>query len=77
MQAGTGQSVVGVHEQGMAPNQWENTTTCSTGQPVNCATGEFWHTLTDLSVPGRGVPLNFARTYNSINASVNGPLGYG
>jgi len=77
VQTGTGQGVVGVHEQGMAPNQWENTTTCSTSKPVNCASGEFWHTFTDVSIPGRGVPLGLSRTYNSTDAATDGPFGHG
>jgi len=55
----------------------EKDTTCSLAQTVSCATGDFWHTVTDLSIPGRGIPLNFTRTYNSIIANQNGPLGYG
>ena len=77
VQTGTGQGVVGIHEQGASPNQWENTTTCSTAKPVNCASGEFWHTFVDLSVPGRGVPLGLSRTYNSLNAATDGPFGHG
>ncbi len=45
--------------------------------PVNCATGDFYNTFTDLSVPGRGLPLQFSRTYNSLSASQDSPLGYG
>ena len=52
-------------------------TTCSCGQPVNTDTGEFWHTFSDLHVPGRGIPLDLTRTYSSLNASTLGPLGYG
>ena len=51
-------------------------TTCSCGAPVNTDTGEFWHTFTDLSVPGRGIPLDLTRTYSSAAASTLGPLGY-
>src|SRR5262249_55266639 len=50
-------------EQGGAPNPSEPPTTCSSGDPVNCATGAFWHTFTDARVPGLGVPLDFTRTY--------------
>jgi RHS repeat-associated protein len=64
-------------EQGGAPNRSERHTTCSTGHPVNCATGAFWHEFTDTRVPGRGVPLEFTRTYSSMNAAVDGPLGFG
>ena len=66
-----------VSEQGGSPNTTEASTTCSTGSPVNCATGTFWHTFTDAHLPGLGLPLDFARTYVSANASANGPLGYG
>jgi len=55
----------------------EKDTTCSLAQTVSCATGDFWHTVTDLAIPGRGIPLNFTRTYNSVIANQNGPIGYG
>jgi RHS repeat-associated protein len=64
-------------EQGGAPNRSEKRTTCSKGHPVNCATGVFWHEFTDAQVPGRGVPLEFTRTYSSLNALEDGPLGFG
>jgi RHS repeat-associated protein len=64
-------------EQGGAPNRSEKHSTCSTGHPVNCASGAFWHEFTDAKVPGRGVPLEFTRTYCSTNAEEDGPLGYG
>jgi RHS repeat-associated protein len=64
-------------EQGGAPNGSERRTVCPTKRPVNCASGEFWHQFTDFDIPGRGVPLDFTRTYTSGNASTNGPLGYG
>jgi hypothetical protein len=77
VQTGAGQTPETVGEQGAGPNPSEHSTTCSTAQPVNCATGTFWHTFNDLSVPGRGVPLSFARPYTSAAASVDGRLGYG
>lgn len=57
---------------------------CSTGDPVNPATGDFYDTKTDLTIPGAGIPLTFSRTYDadaaqaaeSTTASA-GPLGYG
>lgn len=64
-------------EQGGAPNRSERHTTCSKAHPVNCATGVFWHEFTDAQVPGRGVPLEFTRTYSSLNAGEDGPLGFG
>jgi RHS repeat-associated protein len=45
--------------------------------PVNCATGDLSEAFTDISIPGRGLPLSFARTYNSLSAGTNGPLGFG
>jgi RHS repeat-associated protein len=47
------------------------------GDPINTVTGEFWQTADDLAIPGRGLPIDFNRTYSSNRASVNGPLGYG
>jgi len=35
------------------------------GDPVNTATGSFFHQETDLSIPSRGSPLIFTRFYNS------------
>jgi RHS repeat-associated protein len=64
-------------EQGGAPNGSEHRTTCGAGDPVNCATGALWHTFTDASIPGLGVPLKFTRTYNSLDAETDGPLGFG
>jgi len=49
-------------------------------QPVNTYSGNFWHTLNELSIPGRGIPLSFSQTYNSgaaQTAASSGPLGYG
>ncbi|MFF0018766.1 RHS repeat-associated core domain-containing protein [Streptomyces sp. NPDC005374] len=56
------------------------------GDPVDTSTGAFGDTFTDLSTPGRGMPLDFTRTYASALASstgpnaslaVNGPFGWG
>ena len=49
----------------------------NSSSPVTYSTGNFWHTIDDLSVPGRGVPLDFSQTYNSSAASTDGPLGFG
>ncbi len=46
-------------------------------KPVNAATGDFWHTFNDLRIPGRGMPLTFTHTYNSLLANQDGPLGFG
>lgn len=64
-------------EQGHAPNASEHSTTCHVGQPVNCATGDLWHQFTDFTVPGRGVPLEFQRTYDAASAATDGSLGFG
>ncbi len=45
--------------------------------PVDCASGDFYHTFTDASIPGYGPALDLTRTYNSLNASTEGIFGYG
>ena len=52
-------------------------TTCMSSRPVNYASGDFSHTFTDVSVPGRGPNLDLTRTYNSLSASTSGMFGYG
>ena len=52
-------------------------TQTNTSKPVDTATGDFWHVFSDLSIPGRGIPLTFTHTYNEVDAATNGPLGYG
>jgi RHS repeat-associated protein len=49
----------------------------ATQAPVDCATGEFWHTFQDLTVPGNGPALDLSRTYSSALAGVNSPFGFG
>lgn len=51
--------------------------TCNSGDPVNCASGNFSETFTDVSVPGRGPSLDLTRTYNSLSASTAGIFGFG
>lgn len=52
--------------------------TCNYGKrPINCATGDFWETYDELSVPGRGIPLDFGLTYNSLAASQTSATGNG
>jgi RHS repeat-associated protein len=48
----------------------------SAGDPVNTATGEFYETITDLTLPGRA-PVTWSRTYSSVKNTTDGPLGYG
>ena len=49
--------------------------TRTAGDPVDTATGYFSQTWADLSTPGRGVPLDFTRTYAESIADPNGPNG--
>jgi RHS repeat-associated protein len=42
--------------------------------PVNTATGSFVHEVSDVGVPGVGVPFVFSRAYDS-RSTVSGPLG--
>jgi len=66
------------YEVGCGCNPVEGKTTDSaTGYPVNTATGDFYHAFTDLSIPGRGIPLRVTRTYNSLFAAQDGPFGFG
>jgi RHS repeat-associated protein len=48
-----------------------------TGDPVNPEFGDLDESATDMSIPGRGIPLQVTRTYDSLNAATDGPLGYG
>ena len=68
-----------VPEQGGAQNPSEKSTTCPAGDPVNCGTGELSETYADLSIAGRGVAIDFTRTYNGNASSIdaNGPFGWG
>lgn len=55
-----------------------NSTSCPSGaHPVDCASGDFWHTFTDVSIPGRGPGLTLTRTYNDLDAGTLGLFGYG
>jgi RHS repeat-associated protein len=44
---------------------------------VNTLTGTYATSVTDISLPGLGIPLTFSRCYSSAYASVQGVLGYG
>jgi RHS repeat-associated protein len=52
---------------------------CNRGRPVNCATGNQWEQLADLTLDGVGGPTVLSRTYNSQAAAANqtGRLGRG
>jgi RHS repeat-associated protein len=55
-----------------------NYQSCSQGLfPVDCASGDFWHSFTDVSVPGRGPALDLTRTYNALSAASEGIFGFG
>ncbi|MGW5722059.1 RHS repeat-associated core domain-containing protein [Amycolatopsis sp. NPDC003865] len=43
------------------------------GDPVDTSTGYFGDSFTDLATPGRGMALNFNRTYAESIADPNGP----
>jgi YD repeat-containing protein len=47
----------------------------SVAEPVNTTTGNYYSTLTDLAVPGRGLSFVFTRNYNSQD-TYSGPMGY-
>ena len=47
------------------------------GAPIDSSTGNFFHTFEDLSLPGRGRPLQLSHTYNSAASTKDGPLGFG
>jgi YD repeat-containing protein len=49
----------------------------SRGDPIDSENGNFWEAFDDLTVPGRGFPLDVGRVYNSLAASTDGPFGYG
>jgi RHS repeat-associated protein len=57
------------------PNQ--NNPTGTVAEPVNTLSGHYTNQVTDLSLPGRGLPLAFSRTYDSGAASTDGPFGPG
>ncbi|GEM_PF-6097684 len=48
------------------------------GGPINALTGNYNYQMTDISIPTRGLPLVFERTYNSLmNKNATNSLGYG
>jgi RHS repeat-associated protein len=75
--ASSGTPVLSESQQGGGGNATVNGTTACAGDPVNCASGELFESYDDLSVPGRGLPLDFTRSYTSGFASTDGQLGYG
>ena len=47
-----------------------------TSEPIDTATGNYYLSRTDLSLPGKGLSFNFTLTYNSLD-SYAGPMGSG
>lgn len=54
-------------------------TTCQQchGDPVSTATGEFYDSKVDLSMPGARGGVQLTRFYSTANAMNDGPFGYG
>ena len=53
---------------------------CQAADPVECATGDFVESQTDVSIGGRGIGLNLTRGYSAQAAAAAvspGPFGYG
>ena len=47
------------------------------GDPVDTAAGSFAESFVDLSISGRGPQAVWARSYSSVMAADDGPLGFG
>ena len=58
-------------------NAATNLNQCSSGDAVDCATGDFNTSFSDIAIPGRGPGLLLSRTYNSLAASNPSIFGYG
>jgi YD repeat-containing protein len=66
----TGQTLgIGRYPHAANPSIWR-------AEPVNTATGSFYTSTVDASLPGIGIPFAFERSYNSADAT-SGPLGRG
>jgi RHS repeat-associated protein len=60
-----------------ATNSLGSTGAATQGQssePVSTGNGNYYYQHTDFVIPGRGIPLVFQRTYNTLDA-YSGPLG--
>jgi RHS repeat-associated protein len=51
-----------------------NSTVAFASEPVNTGNGSYYYQHLDLTIPSRGLPLVFQRSYNSLD-SYSGPLG--
>jgi RHS repeat-associated protein len=58
-------------------NPTEPETQVCHGDPVNTESGNYHQDYTDFDVPGPGLNLDLTRSYNSLEATVNSPFGYG
>lgn len=61
---------------GDGPGDHGSDTTNRVSEPVNTATGNYTSKVSDARLPGRGIPLDFVRSYNSLDTAV-GVLGQG
>src|SRR6185436_18984698 len=52
-------------------------TTAQAGRGVSTFSGFYSESAQDFSIPTRGLPLKFERSYSSAAATETGPLGYG
>lgn len=60
-----------------ANNPSESGCQCSHADPINTATGDYYETATDVTIPGVGPDFKLTRNYSSIRAVSDGPFGYG
>lgn len=51
-----------------------NPTVATTSEPITTGNGNYVYQHTDFTLPGRGMPVVFQRSYNSLD-SYSGPLG--
>ena len=61
---------------GNGPGAHGTDPTNRTSEPVNTATGNYMSSALDAHLPGRGLALDFARSYNSLDTAI-GVLGQG
>ncbi|MBU7007145.1 Ig-like domain-containing protein, partial [Phosphitispora fastidiosa] len=47
------------------------------GDGINSASGNYTYNNTDLTIPGRGIPITIDRYYNSLATASASPFGYG
>ncbi|RPJ57054.1 MAG: hypothetical protein EHM23_21755, partial [Acidobacteria bacterium] len=71
-----GEEMVGVLEVAANPNDVRVPNHTIVGG-IDLGTGQLGLTYTDLMIKGRGLSLEFTRSYNQATANVFGPLGYG